>query len=219
MLAAYPDVFAAGAIIAGVAYGCANGVAGAFDCMGGRSSAPAGSLGRAVRAASSHSGPWPRVQVWHGSADRIVVSSNAEAIVKQWAEVQGISDRPARIDRADGHSRRVFTGADGTILIEHYEIAGMAHGVPLDPGTGEGQSGLAGAHMLDVGLSSTDRIAAFFGIADAERTAAFAPPRTHSQTGIGETMPAAARGANDRKPSGGPGEVIERALRAAGLMR
>ena len=58
--------------------------------------------------------------------------------------------------------------------------AGMAHGIPLDPGTGEGESGAAGAHMLDVGLSSTDRIAAFFDIAPepverAEPRAARAP--------------------------------------------
>jgi poly(hydroxyalkanoate) depolymerase family esterase len=36
MLATYPEVFAAGAILAGVAYGCADSVSEAFGCMGGR---------------------------------------------------------------------------------------------------------------------------------------------------------------------------------------
>src|SRR5687768_10337230 len=41
MLATYPEIFAAGAIIAGVPYGCAIDVRGAFDCMGGHSQAEA----------------------------------------------------------------------------------------------------------------------------------------------------------------------------------
>lgn len=40
----------------------------------------------------------------------------------------------------------------------------MGQGVPLRPGTGEGEAGAAGAHMLDVGLNSTGRIAASFGL-------------------------------------------------------
>jgi poly(hydroxyalkanoate) depolymerase family esterase len=181
MLATYPELFAAGAIIAGVAYGCANGVSEAFDCMGGRGGvAAAGGLGSKVRAASAHRGPWPRVQVWQGSADRTVVASNAGAIVRQWAELHGVSERPTRTEQVAGHPLRVWTGPDGTALIEHYEIAGMDHGIPLDPGSGDGQSGEAGAHMLDVGLSSTDRIATFFGIAApagarASRTASAKP--------------------------------------------
>jgi poly(hydroxyalkanoate) depolymerase family esterase len=70
MLANHPELFAAGAIIAGLPFGCASSVSEAFDCMGGRGSAQAAALGGKVRDASSHPGPWPRVQVWQGSADR-----------------------------------------------------------------------------------------------------------------------------------------------------
>jgi poly(hydroxyalkanoate) depolymerase family esterase len=73
MLATYPETFAGGAIIAGVAYGCASGVAEAFDCMGGRARSDAKELATRVRRASPHKGPWPRIQVWQGSADRTVV--------------------------------------------------------------------------------------------------------------------------------------------------
>jgi feruloyl esterase len=111
--------------------------------------------------------------------------------------------------------RRVWQDADGVALIEEYEIAGMAHGVPLDPGTGEGQSGEAGAHMLDVGLSSTDRIAGFFGIA----------PTAGAETGMVPPAPRRASGSPPpgAKPARPPGhpvqQVIEDALRAAGLMK
>jgi len=203
MLATYPEVFAAGAIIAGVAYGCASGVAEAFDCMGGRAGAEASELGRRVRRASPHKGPWPRVQVWQGSADSTVVPSNADAIALQWADLHGIGPRPARTDEVGGYPRRVWTGGSGQSLIEHYSITGMAHGIPLDPGTGEDELGEAGAHMLDVGLSSTGHIAAFFGIAPLPTAVTKKPRRPR--------LP--------RTKAEGPREAIEKALKAAGLIR
>lgn len=212
MLATYPETFAAGAIIAGVAYGCAADVSQAFDCMGGRLRSDAGALAARVLSASSHRGPWPRVQVWQGSADRIVEASNADSIVLQWTRLHGLGAQPDRSDRVAGYPRRAWLGAKGEPLVEQYEILGMAHGIPLD-GRGEDALGEAGAHMLDVGLSSTAQIATFFGIApetarrpDAGRSAPVARPR-----------PAAAPKALSQ--ASGPQKVIEDALRKAGLMR
>ncbi len=214
MLATYPELFAGGAIIAGVAYGCASGAAEAFDCMGGRARGDAAELGARVRRASPHKGPWPRIQVWQGSADHIVVPSNADAIVLQWAHLHGLDPKPDRIDAAGGYPRRIWSGADGTPLIEQYTITGMAHGIPLDPGTGEGESGEAGAHMLDVGLSSTDRIAAFFGIAPA-----VAERRKAGAAGVPAPRPSSARAAGPARAAQGVQATIENALKAAGLMR
>lgn len=211
MLATYPEIFAAGAIIAGVAYGCAADVAGAFDCMGGRARSDASELGARVRRASPHKGPWPRVQVWQGSADRIVAASNADAIVLQWSDLHGLRPQPDRSDRVEGYPRRAWLGAKGEPLVEQYEIIGMDHGIPLD-GSGEDALGEAGAHMLDVGLSSTARIAAFFGIAPetAKR------PRAARPAAAARPKPAAAKALPQ---ASGPQKAIEDALRKAGLMR
>ncbi len=205
MLATYPELFAAGAIIAGIAYGCASGVSQAFDCMGGRASTDARALGAKVRAATRHAGSWPRVQVWQGDADVTVAPGNADSIVLQWADLHRLPPQPTRTDMADGHPRRIWEGPDGKPLIEQYNIAGMAHGIPLHAGTGEGQLGQAGAHMLDVGLSSTHRIAEFFGIAPAERVRS---PRTIKP-----------RAAAKPRPASGVQQVIEGALKKAGLMK
>ena len=89
----------------------------------------------------------------------------------------------------------------------------MAHGIPLDPGTGEGEAGVAGAHMLDVGLSSTDRIAAFFGIGPAVGEEAERTPRAAAGR-----RPARQRAAKRPEPASGVQAVIEKALKAAGLM-
>jgi poly(hydroxyalkanoate) depolymerase family esterase len=209
MLATYPETFAAGAIIAGVAYGCASDVAGAFDCMGGRARSDAAELGAHVRRASPHKGPWPRIQIWQGSADTIVTPGNADAIALQWAFLHGVGPKPDRIDRVHDFPRRAWLGADGNALIEQYVITGMAHGIPLDPSGGGDGLGEAGAHMLDVGLGSTELIAAFFGIAPqpAER-AAQRPERRRRTPAVAGTATA-----------NGVQELIEKGLKAAGLMR
>src|SRR5215207_8593007 len=77
MLACYPDVFAAGAIVAGLPYGAATNVQQAFQSMFQCPSRSAQEWGDMVRsAASQHNGPWPRISVWHGSADKTVIPSN-----------------------------------------------------------------------------------------------------------------------------------------------
>ncbi len=215
MLATYPEIFSAGAILAGVAYGCAADVREAFDCMGGRAPSDAAELAGQVRRASPHQGPWPRVQVWQGSADQTVVPSNAEAIVLQWTHVHGLEPKPDRIDEVENHPRRAWLDASGEPLVEQYVITGMAHGVPL-AGGGEDALGVAGAHMLDVGLSSTERIAAFFGIAPEPKAQA-APRAGPRHT---KSAKRATRGRRPEPAAANPVQkVIEDALRAAGLMR
>jgi len=207
MLAAYPELFAAGAIIAGLPFGCADTLGEALGAMGNVAGSES-ALGEAVRRASPHRGPWPRVSVWHGSADRLVAPANGEAIVRQWRDVHGLPMTASRTEQVDGHPRRVWTNASGQVLLENYVVTGMAHGTPLRPGRGEGQSGQAGAHMLDVGLSSTDRIAAFFGLAPEP---AAPPERRDNRSAPGPE--AQAEPANDVQA------IIENALREAGLIR
>ena len=211
MLAAYPDLFAAGAIIAGLPYGCAGNVQQALQVMGGRMPADAATLGGKVRAASAHKGPWPRVSIWQGGADHTVAPSNADAIAAQWADVHALPLAPARSDAIEGATRSQWLGADGAVRIEKILVPGMAHGTPLKPGTGAGQSGRAGPHMIDVGISSTDHIAAFFGIAGA--AAAQVAPAAKIAPAVRPVRPVAAPAAT------GVQAVIEDALRAAGLMR
>jgi feruloyl esterase len=215
LLATYPEVFAAGAIIAGIPFGCASSVAQAFECMAGGAAADPEALAERVRRASPYKGPWPRVSVWQGSADRTVAPRNGEAIVRQWAALHGLGPEPSRTDRIDGYPRRVWTGPDGRVAVEHVSITGMGHGTPLRPGTGEGESGLAGAHMLDAAISSTDHIAAFFGLAGARAARRERPDKAITPP----PRPRIRAGARKPEAAGGVQRVIEDALRKAGLMR
>jgi poly(hydroxyalkanoate) depolymerase family esterase len=162
MLATYPEIFAGGAIIAGLPYGCASNVQQAFEAMFTEQGHAAQALGDRVRAASRHHGPWPRISVWHGTNDAIVKPSNSEDIVRQWANVHALSDSPSYQELIGTHTRRIWTDATGNALIEAFSISGMGHGVPLATSTGGESYGAAGAFFLDVGISATHHIARFW---------------------------------------------------------
>ncbi|HEX3358178.1 MAG TPA: PHB depolymerase family esterase, partial [Tepidisphaeraceae bacterium] len=102
MLATYPEVFAGGAVIAGLPFGVASNVREALNGMLQSRSRPAAELGDLVRNASNHKGPWPKLSVWHGSADRTVNPANADEIVKQWLDLHGLPSVPMSEGTVDG---------------------------------------------------------------------------------------------------------------------
>lgn len=176
MLATYPEIFAGGAIIAGLPYGCATNVQEAFEAMLNEHSRCPRALGDQVRAATDYCGPWPRISVWHGSADPIVKSSNGESTIRQWTSVHGLNEHPSHEERYATHNRRVWNDATGNALIEAITINGMGHGVPLSTGEGRESCGSVGPFFLDAGISSTHHIARFWGLGEAEAEAWQADP-------------------------------------------
>lgn len=212
LLATYPELFAGGAIIAGLPFGAADNAQEAFDAMFHGRARPAREWGDLVRAASPHRGPWPRVSVWHGGADATVHPDNAGEVLRQWADVHGLPSRPDIEDRIDGYPHRAWRGPkggeEGGIVLEAYSIPGMGHGTPIGHGPFAGADpccGTAGRFMLDAGISSTWRIAESWGL--TARPAAARRP---------SPVPATNRRAG-RARKADPPPAIASILRAAGL--
>jgi poly(hydroxyalkanoate) depolymerase family esterase len=166
MLATYPEVFAAGAIIAGLPFGVASNVREALSGMFQSPSRPAGELGDFVRNASDYKGPWPKISVWHGSADRTVNPGNADEIVKQWLDVHQLPFAPMSEADVDGYPRQVWWNADGETIIESYTITDMAHGTPVGIADNDERYGAQGAFLIEAGISSSYHIAKFFGLTE-----------------------------------------------------
>lgn len=118
MLATYPEVFAGGAIIAGLPYGSAASVQEAFEAMFSERAPSSRALGDRVRAASRHRGPWPKVSVWHGTADAVVKPSNADHSVRQWLNVQGLPELAWSEEQVGRHLRRLWRDANGEVRVE-----------------------------------------------------------------------------------------------------
>ena len=166
MLATYPDVFTGGAVIAGLPFGIASNVREALSGMMASPSRPASELGDLVRNASKHNGPWPKLSVWHGSADRTVNPANADEIVKQWLDVHGLPPAPMSTGEVDGHPREVWWNAEGETVVESYTITDMAHGTPLGASDNDERYGEEGAFLIEAGISSSYHIANFFGLTE-----------------------------------------------------
>ena len=235
MLAAYPEVFSGGAIIAGLPYGIASNVREALGGMMQSTSRPAATLGDSVRQASKHKGPWPKVSVWHGSADRTVNPGNANEIVKQWLDVHGLPSAPMSVGDVDGHPRAVWWNAEGETVVESYTISDMAHGTPLGIAGNDEPYGAEGAFLIEAGISSSYHIAEFFGLTrltPATETVSNVVRSAASET-LQSTDLAATLWSRSHKPVRQPkpvpheptrrgidvGGVITRALTAAGLMK
>jgi poly(hydroxyalkanoate) depolymerase family esterase len=205
MLATYPEVFAGGAVIAGLPFGTANNVPQALARMRGQEIPDARTLGALARAASSYSGQWPSLSVWHGTNDPTVDRRNARAVVDQWRELHGAAEEPCKADIVQGHDHYVWCDKAGREVVEEYQVRGLGHGTPLStshPRSAE----VVGPHMLEAGISSTRMTLQFWGLAPSESGNRDVP--------IAGERPGAAARPSDRITS-----AIESALRAAGLMR
>ncbi|HEY6577956.1 MAG TPA: PHB depolymerase family esterase [Rhizomicrobium sp.] len=227
MLATWPETFAGGAIIAGLPYGAASNLSEALRAMQKPASRSPGEWGDAVRRASTHDGSWPKVSIWHGDADFVVAPANAEVSIGQWANVLGVSRSAPREESTHIYQRRVWLDAKGAPVLEAYTIKGMGHGAPILTGSSPDACGAPAPFILPAGVSSSARIAEFFGLrapaAAHEELPLDTPPpaagarsfpwlRSPDLTGKPPTLPQASQGSR-------VGRVISAALRSAGLMK
>ncbi|HET7085319.1 MAG TPA: PHB depolymerase family esterase [Rhizomicrobium sp.] len=160
MLATYPELFAGGAIIAGVPYGAAHDVRDALESMRGAPLHTPEQWGDMVRAASSYVGPWPKISIWHGGLDNVVNISNAQASLAQWSDVHGLSLTAARQEMVDGAVRLNWDDR-----LEVYTLPLLGHGMPI----ASQDVGEPGPFMLEAGISCARRIAAFWGLGQKPR--------------------------------------------------
>lgn len=137
MLALYPDVFSAGAAFAGVPYTCfstTNGSGWNSNCSGGDISKTAQEWGDLVRNANpDYAGPYPRMQLWHGTNDEALDYNNFGEAVKQWTNVHGLSQTPTATDTpASGITRARYGATDDHAPVEANSLEDVSHNLPVD---------------------------------------------------------------------------------------
>jgi acetylxylan esterase len=94
LLAAYPDVFAAGSSLAGVPAGAWTGGNNYAWSTPNQSAEQWGNVVRNLN--PDYTGPWPRVQIWHGQGDdTLTYPQNWPAQTGQWTNVWGFTDADA----------------------------------------------------------------------------------------------------------------------------
>jgi poly(hydroxyalkanoate) depolymerase family esterase len=177
MLATWPDVFSAGAIVAGIPYDCpSTSNSDVFRCQNpGKTLQPAEWGDRVQAAHPGFGGPYPRVSIWQGASDSVVGPGNATELVKQWTDVNGVSSTPTSSSTiagcgSSGCGHDVYGGR-----VERYTVSGMGHGYPVDPSNG---CGTTSTYLLNAKICATGRIAEFFGLSTAADGGVIEPPVT-----------------------------------------
>jgi len=137
MLALYPEVFSAGAAFAGVPYKC-FATSGSSEwstaCANGSINKTAQEWGDLVRSANpEYNGPFPRVQLWHGTDDDVLDYTNFEEAIEQWTNVHNLTQIAVATDTLSASLTRTRYGNDGEqALVEAYRMENIGHNLPVD---------------------------------------------------------------------------------------
>lgn len=163
MLAAYPEMFAGGAIVSGVSYRCAATVFEALRCMNpGIDHSPA-EWRRNVLDADQGERRFPPVTIWQGSADKRVVPQNQRELVEQWTAVHGIADRPGRTESFPKLKRTAYADDTGVVRVESVLVDGLDHAFPIETG-GAASCGQVGDFVTAAGVCAAREIGRFWGL-------------------------------------------------------
>ncbi|WP_128430084.1 extracellular catalytic domain type 1 short-chain-length polyhydroxyalkanoate depolymerase [Streptomyces cyaneus] len=132
LLGDYPDVFAAGAAFSGVPFGCfatTDGSEWNSACANGTVTHTPQEWGNLVRGAyPGYTGPRPRMQLWHGTEDDVLRYPNFGEMIKQWTNVQGVSQTPAATDTPQsGWTRTRYGGTGDRAPVEAISLQGVGH--------------------------------------------------------------------------------------------
>jgi poly(hydroxyalkanoate) depolymerase family esterase len=152
LLGDYPDVFAAGAAFAGVAFGCFATTDGSMwnsACANGQITKTPQQWGDLVRGAyPGYTGRRPRMQLWHGTADDTLRYPNFGEEIKQWTNVLGVSQTPVSSDSPQSSWTRTRYGANTTQApVEAISVQGGSHNALV--------GGMAAYTIAFFGLNST----------------------------------------------------------------
>ena len=152
LLAAYPDLFAGGAVVAGLPAASANNVVSAMARMAGRggehTAAEWADQARRLGGVPGERG-WPRVSVWHGLADTVVTARNGIDVAQQFATLHGLGPG-VPMPHAAGAARMVW-GETESPTVELWQLASAGHVYPTINGEG---------------ISAAHEIARFWGLAE-----------------------------------------------------
>ena len=226
MLATYPEIFAGGAIIAGLPYGSASSVQEAFEAMFNERAPSSRALGDHVRDSLEASRSVAKdLSVAWGRADTVVRPTNADHIVRQWLDVHRLPEHATAEEQIGRHTRRIWEDANGETRLEL--IAWRAWPTACRLPVGADACGITGPsfwkrdiiHGPDLSVLGLDTAAAH------KRSAQMQPAMSIAAEPARPPTPALAeplRAQNDDSAHGGrwaadPGTVIEAAFRAAGL--
>ncbi|WP_442967470.1 extracellular catalytic domain type 1 short-chain-length polyhydroxyalkanoate depolymerase [Rhizobium sp. BR 362] len=166
LLATYPELFAAGAIIGGLPFGAARDAMSALDVMKRAAVRPAEKWAELVREVSPDAARFPAVSIWHGTGDDVVSFGNAEASVAQWLAVHRRPQTKGRLRLFEGGERREWRDDYGDVVLELVTLNDFGHGLPVSSvAEGREPANETERFILPAALSAPEQLVRRWGLA------------------------------------------------------
>lgn len=169
MIATEPSLFKSAAIFAGGPYKPGNNIFSSSGTMiWGVNKTPEEWKELVWRENPAFKGKYPKVIVYHGTADPIVNIRNANELVEQWTFLNKGDTIPDRIDSTYLGKRDIMRLAyfdkDNDEAVVFYKINDLGHAVPIDPGNCFNQGGKSGVFGTIKNYFATYYTACDFGL-------------------------------------------------------
>lgn len=136
LAATYPELISAVSLYSGVAAGCFVSASGGVDqwnnsCSGGQSQAPAEKWKQVVLDMyPGYTGPRPKMQIWHGSADATLAPQNYQEEIKQWTAVFNLSQTAT--STVQNNPKQGYTTSNYGEWVQGIYAQGVGHSVPAN---------------------------------------------------------------------------------------
>lgn len=169
LLADYPYLFNAGAILAGGAYMSAENYAEAMLVMTNPREKSSIELALPVlRQNPEYQNNYPRLIIFHGKKDYVVDISNSYQLIQQWTYIHHTDTIPDELvhpfNLNTDITKYIYRDSSNQEVVTFYEVANLGHAVMIDPGDSLHQGGKKGLFAVDHNFFSTYWIARDFGL-------------------------------------------------------
>lgn len=131
LLVHYPELFSAGAVIAGLPYPCANNLAKAISCMRNGPSQSSMELASIAKQGNEAVKKWPRLIVITGSKDKVVSPKNSQSLALQWSKLSETLLKPSKTSPV-GYQQTLWQGNEESPQVKLVEISEMGHGLGVN---------------------------------------------------------------------------------------
>jgi poly(hydroxyalkanoate) depolymerase family esterase len=131
ILTHYPELFSAGAVIAGLPYPCANDLAKAISCMRNGPSQSSVELARLAMQGNEAVEQWPRLIVITGNNDNVVNPKNSQHLALQWSKLSKNSLAIVKTSQVD-YRQTLWQSNEEPPQVKLVEINGISHGVTVN---------------------------------------------------------------------------------------
>lgn len=160
MLVNYPELFTSAAIVAGIAFPCADGLIKAISCM---KNGPSQSAAELISLAKQHHKgevSWPNLSIWTGNQDSVVHPKNAEALAQQWLGLMAITSA-AQVNEYPEYRVSQWQKEHST-QVQLVQFEGLGHGMMVDKNSERGDAAID--FLLPAPISTVKTVVDFWQI-------------------------------------------------------